>query len=533
MLYEDYEMDISHGTLSKVIPALPAPVCLLGGWAVYYTVNTNYNVSTGTSYHGSKDIDLGFHLESDATKESLRKSTLADTIKSLRGLEFHSVGIRLHKDYHRETHLPLSEAMSKKTPSYNIFQLYVDLLVDNIPKGIKETLAFTPFDEKRLVHVFKEKMFKTIDEFPIRVILPTPPVLLAMKIASLPKRTKDHKKYKDIMDVYALIWYSGIPMKRLRLDVSRLVTRQDMREMVSSIAKSDYKQAADALGIDENRLENVINNFVGAPAMKRRKDRWALPENMSYNRLVMTVKVLLVSKADRREVEADNLAKKVGVVTNTVKRGLSFLQSVGIVESSGKNRYRLTVTGVPYAEAHMNDDTSQITQLTLNVIEQSHLNELAIVIRTNKNLTLKEIYKRIKTFGRYPDGKGPGNMHGPVATGALTVIRLFVDAGLLDKDVLVSAAKNTDGTSSVAGKASNSRDGKIRPLAGGKMTLSGKLETSTNQTDDQALLVLRGVGEVRVNDLETLELAESYMKMLRKRLSQGSSSNKAARAESS
>ena len=116
MLYEDYETEISHDTLSKVVSALPAPVCLLGGWAVYYTVNANYSASTGNSYHGSKDIDLGFHLEDDATDKLLRESALARSIKSLRGMGFRSMSVRMFKEYHRETRLLLSEAKAKKNP---------------------------------------------------------------------------------------------------------------------------------------------------------------------------------------------------------------------------------------------------------------------------------------------------------------------------------------------------------------------------------------------------------------------------------
>ena len=262
MLYEEHETEIPQQALPRVVSAIPPPACLLGGWAVYYTVNANYQASTGRSYHGSRDIDLGFHLDEGAAGESMRRSMLAGAVESLRGAGFRSVGMRLFKEYHRETRMLLSEERARKTPSYDMFQLYVDILADNVPDGVREAIGFRPLDEKRLVHVFKGGMYRLIDELPARVILPTPPVLIAMKASSLPGRTKDHKKHKDIMDMYALIWHSGAPVKSLRRDVSGLVSGEEMRRMLSAISGSDYEQAAGALGVDRGEMEAVIGGFV-------------------------------------------------------------------------------------------------------------------------------------------------------------------------------------------------------------------------------------------------------------------------------
>lgn len=528
MLYEDYETRISHDTLSKVVSALPAPVCLLGGWAVYYTVNTDYRARTGTSYHGSKDIDLGFHLEDNATDKLLRESALARSIESLSSMGFRSMGVRMFKEYHRETHLLLSEAKAKKTPSYNIFQLYVDILADNVPNGIKKAIGFTPFDEKMLVHVFSGKMFNMIDEFSTRVILPTPPVLLAMKIASLPNRTKDHKKHKDIMDMYALIWHSGVRLKKLRMGVSRLVSATDLLKAISSIDKPDYAQAADSLGVDEEKVKSVISDFVRAPVATRQdKSGWALPSNMSYDRLITTVKALLVSGADQKEVEIEGLAKKVGVTAYTVRRGVSFLQSVGVVESSSRNHCSLTAAGASYARAHLDGNTRQIARHALDMINRSHLIELADVIRINKNVTREDLYKRIKAFGSHSDGKGAGGMHAPIAVGATTVLRLFEDAGLLVRAVPTGGggAAAAGGGGAAARGGSRPRSGRPGPGDGGTMRAlsGGAAPLDADGMGDQAVLAVKGVGQVRVNDLKTLRVAEMYMDMLREMLSEGAS----------
>ena len=42
MLYENHETEISKNNLVAVLSQVTKPICLLGGWAVYLTVNENY-----------------------------------------------------------------------------------------------------------------------------------------------------------------------------------------------------------------------------------------------------------------------------------------------------------------------------------------------------------------------------------------------------------------------------------------------------------------------------------------------------------
>lgn len=37
--------------------------CLIGGWAVYESVNKRPEEDKGRQYAGSKDIDIGFHMD--------------------------------------------------------------------------------------------------------------------------------------------------------------------------------------------------------------------------------------------------------------------------------------------------------------------------------------------------------------------------------------------------------------------------------------------------------------------------------------
>lgn len=525
MLYEGYETEIPQSVLSRAVAAIPAPACLLGGWAVYYTVNSRYRADTGKSYHGSRDIDLGFHLERDATAESLRGSALAGAIDALKGMGFRSMGVRLFKEYHRETRLVLSEAKAKRTPSYNIFHLYVDLLVDNVPGGIKKAIGFTPFDEKMLANVFEGRMFRAIDELPARVILPDPAVLLAMKAASLPARTKDHKKHKDIMDMYALIWHSGVPAMALRRDVSGLVPGDGMARAISSIEGRDYEQAADALGVDREGLESVIRDFAlggGGGAKQGRKGR-TTTEDLSYGMLIAAVKALHRAGADQGAVGPEELSRAIGAGARAARQCLSFLEDVGVVESAGPKQYSLTAAaGVPYAEAHSSGDAGRVAERTRDVIRRSRLAGLEGAANA-KGTTREDLCKRIKALGT-PGGKGAGGMRVPHAAGEVAILRLFEDAGLLEGDARAAAAKGAEDGRPTAAGASKPRGGELPARA------SHAAPAGDGEIDDLAVLTVRGVGQVQVNDLETLKVAEAYLDMLRKRL-QGRPRGEAGRAD--
>ncbi|MCY4490938.1 MAG: hypothetical protein OXC46_05665 [Thaumarchaeota archaeon] len=125
MLYENYETDIPKNNLVKVFSKVTKPLCLLGGWAVYLTVNEAFKKDKGRSYHGSKDIDLGFHFSKNESQESLINSAFNQSIKALEKIGFYSIDFRLVQQYHRETQCVLTEKQARKFPStiYLIFML--------------------------------------------------------------------------------------------------------------------------------------------------------------------------------------------------------------------------------------------------------------------------------------------------------------------------------------------------------------------------------------------------------------------------
>src|SRR3989338_7234765 len=91
-MYKDAETETSYKYLKIVISELKEPICILGGWAVFFTVNKNYQKLALRVYIGSRGIDVtalclfsGAHIDgiikagkSFVTKEKLKKFSNMD-----------------------------------------------------------------------------------------------------------------------------------------------------------------------------------------------------------------------------------------------------------------------------------------------------------------------------------------------------------------------------------------------------------------------------------------------------------------------
>lgn len=505
VLYEDYEIKTSKRNLAVVLLNVKEPVCLLGGWAVYLTVNARYKESTGMEYLGSKDIDLGFHFSKTQTPESIRQSSYAASIEALKQMGFYGRSFRMIQAYHRETGKRLSQDEAKKVPLYNIFDLYVDPLFDNIPDKFHETMGFQPLDEPLLRTVFEEEQYAEVDEFGARFFLPTPSVLLATKIKALPGRNKGHKRHKDIADIYALFWYSGVPPEVLESDLLRHVSSKNINVALSDITEEEYEKTAEALGISPHLLKDTFSIYttnIPSKKMKRAEahnSKWVMPFALGYDAFVKISRSLFQQKADTKAVSVTQICSITSLSLRLMKANFRFLKSVGMVVDDSPRSYRLTQLGAAYAKAHAMKDNKALKQTSLEIIKNSHLKALSDMLDLNPECSLDKIYAWIKTHGRYPDGSSQGNMHATESTGARTLIRIFHDAGLVS-DTLVT---ELDSTSKPASK---------------KRRTARPRRTPTGSTSSFGSVSVNGIGNVEVVDIDTLELAESYLKILRKKL---------------
>lgn len=506
MLYEDYEIEISQKNLATVMAKVKDPVCLLGGWAVYLTVNNRYIQATGREYLGSKDIDLGFHFSKTQTPESIRQSACAIFIKTLEQMGFYHESFRMVQAYHRETRRRLSKDEEKKTYTYNIFKLYVDPIIDNIPDQFRKIMGFHPIDEPLLRAVFESNRYDEIDEFGAKFFLPKPDVLLATKLKALPNRQKDHKRHKDIADIYALIWYSGVPPGTLKSNTLRHISAADIKDALSGITDNEYKNASVAIGVSVHILKHTFDIYTDddVSARMERIDtnnaRWTIPFGINYETFVKLHKSLFQQQADTKPVSLDNLSSIASLGKRSTRANLRFLKSVGIVAAASPTSYRLTKLGTAYARAHMLDDKKTLKHTSLDLIKNSHLKSLSDMLSVNKGYSLDKIYAWIKTTGRYPDGASPGGMHATESVGVRTLMHIFRDAGLISDSLLADVGS------------------KPKSVTKKQRTTFRQPHSLKSSITSLGSVSVKGVGNVEINDVDTLALGESYLRILRKKL---------------
>ena len=251
-------MEISKSNLSTVVSSVKGPVCLLGGWAVYATVNQNFSAEQGRNYIGSRDIDLGFHVDETWPGEQLQGSAFPKSIEILKDMGYYGVGSRFVQHHDLESTKPLAEDESKKRPKYGMFDLFVDLIVDKIHPRTKELFGLDPIDEPLLTNVFSGNRFVMSGYFGKETMMPHPDVLVSMKMNSVLNRSKEDKRIKDIADIYSLMWYSDTEFSDLKQCIHMITDPEKVSSTVSRFTDHDYGLVSQAIGIGKDEISRVI-----------------------------------------------------------------------------------------------------------------------------------------------------------------------------------------------------------------------------------------------------------------------------------
>jgi len=257
-LYEPVEIQISEKYLERVFKLIKGNICLLGGWAAYHIVNKNFEKTTSRKYIGSRDIDIGFHIEQNWTEQQLKKSEFCAAIRQIENMGFRSVSFRLIKDFHLETGRELTPAESAKLSQYQIFNLFIDPVVDYIHPKIKPVLGFVPIDEPLLSLVFTKRLSTTAKLFETNVLMPKTHVLLSMKLNSAVYRDQEHKRIKDIADIYALLWYSDVKITQLKDDLFSIYPEENARKTTRAFTKEEIERVSAAIGVDTHEIMRVL-----------------------------------------------------------------------------------------------------------------------------------------------------------------------------------------------------------------------------------------------------------------------------------
>ncbi len=263
-MYETYETGISSRYLKTVVDKLDEPICLIGGWAVYHSVNSNFNTATGRNYIGSRDIDLGFHFEVDWSEETILESAFARSLRIIEDqLGFMPVGFRYLKEFHIETEKELSDNEVKTTPTHFIFPLYIDPIVDIIHPKFHDIFKFNPIDETLLEMVFTEKTNRITDRsLGKNLWLPQTHVLLATKLNSVINRDKEHKRLKDIADIFVLLWFTDVDISEIKSRFFQFSDKKDIKRTIDSISKKEIFAVSNIIGVGPDEIERVFLEFI-------------------------------------------------------------------------------------------------------------------------------------------------------------------------------------------------------------------------------------------------------------------------------
>ena len=252
-MYKEVETETSYKYLKIVISSLKEPVCILGGWAVFFAVNENYQKQMARIYIGSRDINVGFNSVSSFKHAT---SILEDRLK------FKFVSFRYYKNVHAETGEDLSDEEVKSMPQHMYFQMYVDPIMSYANSGLKSNLGFTPIDEPLLKPVFEDKKYgKYVKEFGRKLLLPAPEILLATKICSVMLRDKEHKRYKDICDITALCLFAGIPIDGIIKAGKSFVSKDKLKKFSNMDFAEDIKNCSNVIGLEMNTVKSIIDRI--------------------------------------------------------------------------------------------------------------------------------------------------------------------------------------------------------------------------------------------------------------------------------
>ncbi|MBS3096444.1 hypothetical protein J4480_03315 [Candidatus Woesearchaeota archaeon] len=252
-MYKDIETETSYKYLKIVISSLKEPICILGGWAVFFAVNKNYQKQALRVYIGSRDIDIGFNSVSSFKHAA---SILENRLK------FKFVSFRYYKNVHAETGKDLSDEEVKSMPQHMYFQMYVDPIMSYANSGLKSVLGFTPIDEPLLKYAFEDKKYgKYVKEFGRKLLLPAPEILLATKICSAMLRDKEHKRYKDICDITALCLFAGVPIDDIIKTGKSFASKNKLKKFSSMDFAEDIKNCSNTLGLEFGVVKSVINKI--------------------------------------------------------------------------------------------------------------------------------------------------------------------------------------------------------------------------------------------------------------------------------
>lgn len=258
--------ELSEQELQAVFEVAEPPVCLLGGWAVHLHVNPGFQAEHGREYIGSRDIDIGVHVDSDWDTRELLDMPIGESISAIEALGYTKSRFGFVQNFLRDSQERISEDEAGEYGMHEVFQVYVDVIPDTTELDeFREVFGFKPPAEPLLAPAFEDGEGEPLSEFVSwspssdKMIVPSE-LLAAMKIRSLPGRDKSHKRVKDVADLHALLWYTR-DYQEMKSELLRRVSKEDLDRLENAVSDELFENAARLLQINPEVIENSVNRL--------------------------------------------------------------------------------------------------------------------------------------------------------------------------------------------------------------------------------------------------------------------------------
>lgn len=258
--------ELSEQELQTVFEAANPPVCLLGGWAVHLHVNPGFQSEHGRSYIGSRDIDIGVHINPDWSSNDFSEKPVSQSIEGIQRLGYTKSRFGFVQNFLRDTQERLSEEEARNYGMHEVFQVYVDIIPDTTELEVFQgEFGFKPPAEPLLRPVFSDGVGESLNEYVSwtakenAFIVPSE-LLAAMKIRSLPDRDKSHKRVKDVADLHALLWYVK-DYNQMKTEVLDYVSKSDLEQLESAVDDTVFENASQLLQVDQQVIRESIQRL--------------------------------------------------------------------------------------------------------------------------------------------------------------------------------------------------------------------------------------------------------------------------------
>jgi len=243
--------------LKNLADLIDFPICVCGGWAVYYTINEIFKKKKNREYIGSQDIDIGFSLKPMLTKSELESTNLFKIIKILETNGYKPEGFRYKRDVNFKE-IGIEEEIEKD----KTFTLYVDILVNSYPPSLNDLYPNYFFEVPLIEQVYNNTKNQVEISSINNLVIPTREIIIAMKIHSLPTRGDvQHKMVKDLCDLYGLLWYSEESLKEIIRKTLKFLEEKSLILLRNKVNSKLMQECELILGEPKGSVNTVLNEL--------------------------------------------------------------------------------------------------------------------------------------------------------------------------------------------------------------------------------------------------------------------------------